>query len=460
MLKRKINDHLVIWKNKTNKCPLLIEGARQIGKTYSITNFGKNNYQNFIYINFILNPEYKDIFSDALDNNTLTTMLNLYFPNFNLNHETLLFLDEIQDCPNAITALKSLANVKNLDVIASGSLLGMLNNKPSSFPTGYVEVIKMYPLDFEEFLWANGYGDNITNLLIDTFKKRSVLPVGIAKKLLSLFKRYLILGGMPNNIISYNNNNDYNQIQSESEKIINGYFQDIQKYGDFSERNKAYDLFISIPKQLMEQNKKFQFSKIKKHARLRDYDSSLKWIYRSNIINIIPRLDDIEKPQISSTQYKVYINDTGLLVGLYKVPKLKIDILNDNYFVYNQAIIENVIQDTLLKQNFDLVFYKRESGLEIEFLINLNDIFIPISIREKYHYNSSIKQILQEGLKQIPFGFNISIDNFNYQDNTYQIPIYAIYLLKEYIKLLKPEISYVKLARGIDEIELINKIKS
>lgn len=459
MLKRKIDELLLFWKHKAYKTPLIIEGARQIGKTYSITNFGKAHYQNFININFILNPEYKDLFSQALDKDTMYTLLNLYFPQVDLSKDTLLFLDEIQDCPEAITALKGLAMLDNLDIIASGSLLGMLNNIPESFPTGYVEIIQMYPLDFEEFLWANGYGDNITNLLIDTFKNKKILPEAIAKKLLSLFKQYLILGGMPNSIANYEKTHDYNQSQNELDKIISGYFQDIQKYGDLSERNKSYDLFLSIPKQLMEVNKKFQFSKIKKHARLRDYEASLKWIYRSNIINIIPRLDDLKKNIISNTNYKVYLNDTGLLIANYKVPKLKIDLINGNFFTYNQAIIENAVQEILHKQNFNLVFYKRESGLEIEFMLNLNDLYIPVSIREKYHYNSSINQLIQEGNKEIPFGLNISMDNFQYLDNIYQIPIFALYLLKDYIKIIKPELTYVDL-RGLNEIEFINKIKS
>lgn len=442
VLKRKIDEKLNKWKNSYHKVPLIVEGARQVGKTFSILKFGAENYENVIHINFILNPEYCEIFSGSLDVDTLISMLTIYMPGQPLvSGKTLIFLDEIQDCPNALVALKSFAIDKRFDVIASGSLLGMISRISKSYPVGYCETITMYPLDFEEFLWGLNYGDSFTNILLKSFNDKKELPAGLCKKISLLFRTYMIVGGLPKAVMAYIETKDFNNVESEKARIIDGYFKDIAKYGDTKEKNKAQDLFVAIPHQLTRENKKFQFSKVKKHARSRDYEDSLKWLYESGVVQIIRKQESFTDYNDISTEpnYRVFFKDTGLLVSMYKGKEIPMNIINGQYFINNGALIDNIIAESLNKQFQDLTFYKRESGLEVEFIIRHNQQLIPISLKKNIQFNQTLNLLFSEDTPFTRFGFKLTDDNFKFDDNIYTIPFYAVFLIDRFIKIINDD---------------------
>ena len=447
---RKIEQYLLKWKRSDNKLPLIIEGARQIGKTFSVLEFGKNEYKKLIYINFITNPEYKKIFSNSLDINNLLALISLYATDDELiENDTLIFLDEIQDCPNAVVALKSFAQDKRYDVICSGSLISMVQSNFSSYPIGYCTVYEMHGMDFEEFLDAMGKKIVIKNMLLDIFKYKKNIDPSLADRISDLFKAFLLTGGFPKSVLTYIETRDFNRLEKVKSEIIDGYIKDISSYGDIFEKAKASELLFSIPMQLLKSNKKFQFSKIKKHARLRDYESSLNWLTKSSVIYPVKKIESLEfdyMPIISDNNFKLYLRDTGLLLNLYKNKDMWKRIIEGKYFEDNGSIIENYILDCLLKQDFNPFFFKKESGLAIEFIILSGDLLIPISMKKHINFDQSIDILLKEQYKNISFGFRISENTFRFEKNIYTIPIYSLFLLKEYLNILDPDILCKKIS--------------
>ena len=450
VFKRKIEDYLLKWKKSSTRLPLIIEGARQIGKTFSILEFGKNEYKKLIYINFITNPEYKKIFSGSLDVNNLLALITLYATCDELiENDTLIFLDEIQECPNAVVALKSFATDKRYDIICSGSLISMVQSNFSSYPIGYCEVFEMHGMDFEEFLDAMGKKIVIKSMLLNIFKNKENIDIALGDKISDLFKTFLLTGGFPKAVLTYIETRDFNKLEKVKSEIIDGYIKDISSYGDIFEKAKASELLFSIPMQLLKSNKKFQFSKIKKHARLRDYEASLNWLTKSSVIYPVKKIESLEfdyMPIISDNNFKLYLRDTGLLLNLYKNKDMWKRIIEGKYFEDNGSIIENYILDCLLKQDFNPFFFKKESGLAIEFIILSGDLLIPISMKKHINFDQSIDILLKEQYKNISFGFRISENTFQFEKNIYTIPIYSLFLLKEYLNILDPDILCKKIS--------------
>lgn len=439
-LKRKIDKKLIEWKNDPDKLPLIIEGARQIGKTYSILKFGKENYQEVVYLNFVLNPDYIDIFQGSLSVDDIISLITIFIPDkLIMPGKTLIFFDEIQDCPNALVALKSFAIDKRYDVIASGSLLGMATSKHSSFPVGYVKTMEMFAMDFQEFLIANTNEDVITNMLLNSFREKKPIPNALNKKISQLFKKYLIIGGLPRAVTTYLETKDFNKVENIKKDILEGYFKDIAKYGNLAERNKATELLKSIPKQLLNDNIKFQFSKVRKHARARDYEDSLMWLFESGITDNCKRLEEIDPEnfdyKISNTNnYRVFIKDPGILITMYNKRSLIKAIINGDYFTNNGAILKNYIFDSLKKQGQVPLYFLKKSGLEIEFITKINDIPIPISLRENINANQALSIFLEEN--NLNLGLKISENYFSYSHNIYTIPIYSLYLINDLLEII------------------------
>lgn len=447
ILKRKIEDELLNWKKETNKLPLIVEGARQVGKTYSILKFGEENYNNVIYLNFILNPEYMDIFSGSLSVDDIISLITIFIPDKKITPgDTLIFLDEIQDCPNALVSLKSFGEDKRYDIIASGSLLGMATSKHSSFPVGYVKTVEMYAMDFQEFLMAHGNESQITNFLINTFRNQQQIPTALNAKISQLFKTYLIIGGLPRSVLTYLESRDFNRVDKEKKEIIHGYFRDIGKYGNLAEKNKANDLLLSIPKQLLKDNKKFQFSKVRKHARARDYEDALMWLFESGVTDSCNRMDDLDTKTydytLSDTNYQVFIKDTGLLITMYDNRNIWSGIMNGNYFINNGSILKNYVFDALRKQNLKTMYFQKKTGFEIEFITNINDTLIPLSLRENINANQALNIFLKE--TGLPFGYKISENYFAYDKNSYTIPVYSLYLIEEFSRIINTPSGNIK----------------
>ena len=430
MLKREIENTLIAWKNKQNKKCLIIRGARQVGKTFIIRKFANKYYQNFIEINFIENPSYKKIFENDLNIETILMNISLYVRDAKLvPHKTLIFLDEIQSCPNARTALKFFSIDNRFDVIASGSLLGLNYKEVSSYPTGYVEFINMYPLSFKEFLWANNVNDEIILKLKNCFD--FLIPVNetINDKILQYFKEYIVIGGMPNIVDTFIKNHDFNEVITLQRNILIDYRNDITKYAYPSEKVKAISCFNSIPGQLAKENKKFMYKFFDKNGRNSKYYGSINWLLDAGIAIMCNNISNLEMPLIAykmDDYFKIYMADTGLLVSMLD-DGTNIEIIEGNLGIYKGAIFENIIAQILHTNGNNLYFYNKNNTLEIDFIITKNFKITPIEVKANNNKSKALSTILKNNPELN--GIKLIYGNVGKKDNLITLPLYMTMFL-------------------------------
>ena len=423
MLKRKISQILNEWKNEENKQCLLIRGARQVGKTFIIEQFCKGNYKSYIYINFDLSPTLKDIFDGDLDANTLIMKLEVTFPEVEIKEgETILFLDEIQSCPNARVALKSLAMDKRIDVIASGSLLGLYYKEITSYPVGYERIIDMFPLDFEEFLWAVGIKEDLISDVKEKFETKAPIDEYILKQLNQYFKMYLIVGGMPRIVDEYVKEKSLGKVMTLQKSIIEEYKLDVVKYAETTVRQKVLNTFDSIPAQLARKNKKFSYVNIlegEKNIGERKYSSSLEWLKNAGVINYCYNLTEPAAPLKSNLRldcFKIYMRDTGLLVSMYESGIQK-DILNNELYINEGAILENVCAEEIQTRYNDIMYYEKKSQLEIDFILNIDGIVTAVEVKSGNNKQSKSLNSIVNNYKTVSRYIKLERDTNIYVDN-------------------------------------------
>ncbi|MDR1418205.1 MAG: ATP-binding protein [Endomicrobium sp.] len=431
MLKRKIINQLLAWKNKRDKMALLIKGARQVGKTFIIEKFAKENYENYVYFNFEIDPSYKDIFQGDLNVNNLIEQMSLRIPNVKLvPGKTVIFLDEIQNCPQARTALKSFSLDKRFDVIASGSLLGINYKEVRSFPVGYVEYLEMHSLDFEEFLWAIGISEKSIQDLKNYFDKKEQLPISSHEVMMKYFKQYIVVGGMPRVVDEFVKTRNFANVLSLQKGIVTGYLDDIAKYADGAEKTKARACFLSIPKQLAKDYKKFQYSVVEHGATAKRFTDSLMWLYDAGIINFCYNLLKPEIPfegNSSNDIFKVYMRDTGLLMSMLG-ENVQADIIDGNLGIYKGAIYENIIADIFTKLGKNLYYFEKKSHLEIDFFIRVNKIAVAIDVKSADNTKSkSVVSILNN--YNVQRAIKLSSKNISSSDKIDYIPLYMAMFL-------------------------------
>lgn len=431
MLKRKIEKELLKWRNKKDKMCLVIKGARQVGKTYIIDKFAKENYKNYIYINFDETPSYKAIFDGDLDIDTIIKQITINIPNVSLvPNETIIVLDEIQNCPKARTALKFFSMDKRFDVIASGSLLGINYKEVPSFPVGYVENIEMYSLDFEEFLWGNGISEQAIGYLKEYFDKKEEIPKAMHEKMMNYFREYIVVGGMPRAVSEFVESHNFANVLKIQRDIVDNYLDDIAKYAEKTEKAKARECFLSIPKQLSKDYKKFQYSLIEAKATSRKFAGSLMWLYDAGIVNYCYNLTIPELPLEGNSinnQFKIYMNDTGLLVSMLEEGSQK-DIIDGNLGIYKGAIFENIVAEIFTKLNKKLYYFEYRNKLEIDFFIRYNGLATAIEVKsaENTKAKSLVSVINNWNVKK---GIKLSGKNISENENITNYPLYmAIFL--------------------------------
>lgn len=393
MLKRKMYDTLLAWKYKNKKECLLVKGARQVGKTYLIREFGKREYESFIEINFHEQKSLKIIFSGNKTAEEIYKRLTANIPNIKLiPGKTLIFLDEIQKCADARTSLKFLAEDGRYDVIASGSLLGLAYGsdddkevKPvESIPVGYEKTVMMYSMDFEEFLWAYGYTSETITYLKNFYITKEKIPSEIHNKFESLLREYLVVGGMPEVVASFVEFKDFTKVQDIQDKILTAYIDDISNHAKGAEKLKVRKCYQSIPNQLAKENKKFKYSEIEQKATARKFMDSIQWLHDANMAYICPNttlpilpLKAYEK----DNEFKLYMADTGLLLALLGF-ETKRALLNNTLKGFAKGgIYENFVAETLVKNGYSIHYYKPNDNLELEFIIEKNAEVIPIEVK-------------------------------------------------------------------------------
>ena len=440
MLKRKIEKILIDWKNSADKKPLLIKGCRQCGKTSSVLKFANENYDNVVYFNFIEHPEYKVLFNDTLDiNEILKKMSLLYKINFNeAPDKNILIFDEIQVCGNARTSLKFFKIDGRYDVIATGSLLGVkgVGEEVASVPVGYEDNINMYPMDFEEFLWANDINDETINYIKNKFEAFEKIDDATHSRLKNLFLSYIIVGGMPRAVDEYVKTNQLDKVINIQKNIISDYRDDVVKYAKGSDKLKILECFDSIPAQLSKENKKFQYSVVKKGGKSRDYDGCLEWLIDAGIVVKCKNLNALELPldgNADNNCFKIYMQDIGLLISMFE-EGTQFDILNNKLWTYKGAIYENITADILSKMGKKLYYFRKDSGLEIDFAIRYKNECVPLEIKSQTGNAKSLKTILKnEDVYHIKNGMKFGDYNIGKEGKLLTAPLYTLFLLKEHL---------------------------
>ena len=440
ILKRKIDKYLIEWKNNPDRKPLIVKGARQIGKTESIRNFARKNYKNVIEINFILQKQFQDIFDNGFEVDTIIKNISLRNPYLEfIPGETLIFFDELQACINCATSLKSFNQDRRYDVICSGSLMGINYNEIESNSVGNKEDYEMHSMDFEEFLWAKGYKEEqIENLYehMVTLTPFSEIELSV---MFDNFKEYMVIGGMPAIVNTFVKNNNYSGTLKLQQQILLDYEEDITKYAGGLDQGKILNVYRKIPVFLGNENKKFQISKVEMGARTREYVGTIEWLDNAGIINVCHCLEQPELPlkgNYNPDNFRLYFRDTGLLIGSLD-EEVQEDLRNNkNFNTYKGAIYENIIADMLVKQGYNLYFYKNEKGtIEMDFFVRDKNSLIPVEVKADNGTTISLNNLIElNKFKDVKYGIKLCYKNIGFNGKFYTFPYFLTFLLKRYLK--------------------------
>lgn len=439
-LRRKIDDFLINWKNDKDRLPLIVKGARQIGKTNAIRNFGKNNYKSFIEINFVFEPEFKSIFDRSFKVDEIIKEITLRRPDVELiPDETLIFFDEMQECVSTATSLKAFKEDGRYDVICSGSLMGINYKQIESNSVGNKEDYILHSMDFEEFLWAKGYKENQIEDLYKCMKECVPLTQTQFDVMMMNFRDYMITGGMPAIVSKYIENKNFGGILKMQQQILLDYEEDITKYAGGLDQSKILTVYKNIPTFLGNENKKFQITKIQDGARNREYIGVLDWLDRAGIINICYSLSQLSLPlkgNSNPNNYRIYFGDTGLLIGSLDEEAQDDLRKNQNFNTYKGAIYENIVADMLVKQGYDLYFYKNEKGtIEMDFFIRDKSSLIPVEVKANDNSTLSLNNLIDSNAyKDIKYGIKLCNKNIGFNGKFYTFPYFMTFLLKRYLK--------------------------
>ncbi|MCD7950562.1 MAG: ATP-binding protein [Erysipelotrichaceae bacterium] len=439
-LSRKIDSYLITWKNMDNHLPLIVKGARQVGKTEAIEYFGNHHYTSFIEINFILQKQYKTIFDDGFEVDTILRNVSLINPNFEfIEGDTLFFFDEMQDCINCATSLKSFKIDDRYDVICSGSLMGINYREIESNSVGYKEDYEMYSLDFEEFLWAKGYSNNQIESFYQKMLNITPLTQNEYNIMLENFREYMVLGGMPAIVFRFVTQKNYSGTLKMQQQLLLDYEEDITKYAGSLDKGKILNIYRKIPVFLGQYNKKFQVSKIHKGARNRDYIGVVDWLDNAGIINVCYCLSQPELPlrgNYNLNNYKLYFRDTGLLIGSLDEEVQEDLRYNKNFNTYKGALYENIIAEMLVKQGYQLYFYKNEKGtIEMDFFVRDASSLIPIEVKANDSATISLNNLIKKDTySDIHYGIKFANKNIGYNGMFYTFPYFLAFFLKRFLK--------------------------
>ena len=444
MLKRRIESVLVEWKTSKSKKPLVIKGIRQCGKTYIVQKFAKENYNSVVYMNFILEPDKKSAFTGNIDVDTIILNLSALIPGSRfIAGKTCIILDEIQECREARTALKSFQIDGRFDVIATGSLLGVrgygksnkaMEEGQDSIPVGYETVVEMHPLDFEEFLWANGINNKVIDLVKACFESETVVPDGIHKVMMELLYRYVIVGGLPEVVNTFLETKNIELTYKVQRNLIAEYEEDMVKYADDADKPRIRECFESIPKQLAKDNKKFQYSIVRKGGRSSQYIGSLQWLEDAGIVKRCYNTQITELPLEGNSVndcFKLYTTDVGLLVAMLDYGT-QADILKGNLLGCKGAIYENLMADFLCKSEQKLYYFQKDSGLELDFLVRYKGECVVLEVKAKSGKTKSLKTALKnKSVYHLNNAIKLGQYNVGREGEILTIPLYMGFLIKD-----------------------------
>ena len=439
MFKRKIEKYLKEWKSDEHKMPLIIKGCRQCGKTFSVLDFAHKNYEHVVYIDFFQHPEYKSVFDDGLNIDLLCMTLSTLIPDANfVSGKTCIIFDEIQECPRARTALKFFKTDGRYDVIGTGSLLGVSGyhtnaSSEAPIPVGYETIIDMYPMDFEEWLLANGIKKMTIDYLHRCLEEKTPVQEAIHERMRQLLLQYCIVGGMPRAVSVFMETHNMQNVLRMQQAIIEEYKVDMLKYAPQADKSRIRECFESIPRQLSKENKKFAYATVRPNGRGREYQGSLQWIEDAGIIRRCYNLSAPELPLDGNAipdQFKVYMADTGLFISMLEQGTAA-DILQGNLYGYKGAIFENLVADIFGKMNRKLYYFRKDSGLEIDFVTRYEGECTLVEVKASNGNIKSAKTILSNPEKyHVVQAIKLGDVNVGTAPQTLILPLYMAFLLK------------------------------
>lgn len=438
--KRKIDDFLQEWKADVKHKPLIIKGARQIGKTESILHFAKQNYKNIVYINFALEKKFMQILADGYDVESVTRNITLADPSIQfIPKESIILFDEIQENPDVATSLKSFHRDGNYDVICSGSMLGINYKRIHSNSVGSKTDYEMFSMDFEEFLWAKGYREEHVNSILSHMLENKPFNENELSIFKELFLTYSVLGGMPDVIKQYLETGTFSGTLDLQNQIRLDYEEDVRKYAEGLDQTKIISVYRSIPAQLAKENKKFQFNKVAKNARSREYSGCIDWLKDAGIIMECNCLQFPELPlkgNVEENKYKLYYMDTGLLISSLDEEAQEDLRVNKNLGVYKGALYENFVAEAFVKQGLGLYYYKKENAsLEEDFFVRTQNALVPVEVKANSNQSKALSALISNKRYQdISFGIKLGDVNVGYANQIYTFPYFCAFKLKEYLK--------------------------
>lgn len=439
LLKRKIDKYLTDWKNRPDKKPLIIKGARQIGKTRSVEWFAGQNYASVIEINFIEQKKYREIFNDGFEVDAILKNISLLNPELKfIPGNTIFFFDELQACPNCATSLKFFKLDGRFDVICSGSLMGISYNEIESNSVGYKEDYEMHSMDFEEFLWAMGYNDEFTADLLSHMLDVRPLSELQMDTLMSLFRDYVIIGGMPEVVSTYVRNKNFSGTLDIQRQLLKDYEEDITKYVEGLDKAKVKAVYNHISTFLAKGNKRFQITKIARNARNRDYMGCVEWLADAGVVNVCYCLNQPELPlkgNYDPKMYKIYFKDTGLLIASLDEEAQEDLRANRNLGTYKGAIYENIVGDMLVKQGYRLFYYHSDRpALEMDFFIRDTDSLIPVEVKANDGATASLNRLLNDDkYNDVKYGIKLGYRNIGFNGKFYTFPYFLTFLLRRFV---------------------------
>lgn len=437
MLKRKVMDYLLKWKTNHGMECLLINGARQVGKSYVVDAFGRAEYESFINIDFVKSPQLKDIFADSADPAQIFSRITLLIPHARIvPGKTLLFLDELQECPEARAAFKYLAQDGRCDVIGSGSLLGIrfrqMSDSPS-LPVGYERQVTMHPLDFEEFLWAKGYDADAIEVLRGYFERTEPVPQSVHQVMTRNLREYLAIGGMPAVVEAFVDAGDYGVAHEKQTMLHDLYLDDIARYASPVERVKARACYLSLPRQLAKENTRFRYATVEKRSSARKYEGSVDWLEGANMAL---RCSAVNLPAFPLASYedegrfRLYANDTGMLMAMFDFSMKAAVVENTLDGPMKGGLYENLIGCMLAQKGIPLRYWtSQNSQYEIEFLVDWDAGVVPVEVKASRGSTASMNKVLEQ--KSVKQGIKLISGNVGRDGKKLTLPLYMAMFLFE-----------------------------
>ena len=442
-LKRKFDAFLLDWKANPRRLPLIIKGARQVGKTECVRHFAEGRYESFIEINFVERPQFKAVVRDGYSVESIVSNITQIDSTIRfVKGSTLLFFDELQEFPEIATALKFFAQDGNYDVILSGSLLGVHYHRVESFSVGYQTSVELRSLDFEEFLWAQGYSDEQIEDVFGWLKTRSPIPESVNETYSRHFLNYCILGGMPDVLEGYFLTKSFTGSLAVQRQILSDYRADIRKYCEGLDPVRIQNVFDDVPFQLAKANKKFQISKVAPGARHKDYWGCVEWLEQAGVVLICTSLDFPELPlkaHRDRSAYKLYLADTGLLLAQLDEEAQEDVRVRRNLGTWKGGLFENIVAEALVKAGAELSYFKKDnSTLEMDFFLRSGDDLVPIEVKSENARAKSLNTLIaSEHYPEIRWGIKLVHGNVGFENNVLTMPHWSVFLLPRLLSELK-----------------------